>query len=178
MWQSEPTDRMRWLADGCKQQKKAWLLLRELGLLSYLKPFQATVAGTYPLGLITSLSDLDILCEVRDHVSFRKHVVTRYGVLSKFRLKQRFKEGLLATIIRFEYHGMEMEIFGQHKKVEQQTAYLHMLAEEVLLRKHDWRFREKIMELKLQGLSTEEAFARELGLTGDPYQALLRINPD
>ena len=50
-----------------------------------------------------------------------------------------------------------------------------MIVENKILQQHPESFRQKIRDLKLKGLTTEEAFAKELGLQGDPYAGLLNF---
>ena len=49
-----------------------------------------------------------------------------------------------------------------------------MMVEHHLLCKHGEGFRRDIVELKKQGLDTEQAFAKPLGLRFGPYDALLK----
>ncbi|HRF37192.1 MAG TPA: DUF4269 domain-containing protein, partial [Saprospiraceae bacterium] len=56
-----------------------------------------------------------------------------------------------------------------------QNAYRHLLIEARLLEERGPEFRQQIIELKQQGVKTEPAFARLLGLEGDAYEALLRL---
>lgn len=79
-------------------------------------------------------------------------------------------------IANFQIDGFAIEIFGQNLPTRQQVSYRHMLIEyEVLIQKGE-SFRQKIIDLKKQGLKTEPAFALLLGLKGDPYQSLLNYN--
>lgn len=50
-----------------------------------------------------------------------------------------------------------------------------MLIEYNLLKTYGDPFRERIIQLKKQGIKTEPAFAQLLGLKGDPYLALLDL---
>ena len=49
-----------------------------------------------------------------------------------------------------------------------------MIKEFEILEKEGDEFRRKIIELKELGLKTEPAFAKLLGLSGDPYVELLK----
>ena len=48
-----------------------------------------------------------------------------------------------------------------------------MIIEHKILQENDEKFRRDIIKLKERGLKTEPAFAKLLGLEGNPYQALL-----
>ena len=50
-----------------------------------------------------------------------------------------------------------------------------MIIEHKILAAHDNDFKTEIIKLKQAGLKTEPAFARLLGLDGDPYEALLKL---
>ena len=67
------------------------------------------------------------------------------------------------------------EIFGQNIPTEKQNAYRHMLIEKEILNERGIEFRNKIMELKHSGIKTEPAFAQLIGLTGNLYKALLKL---
>ena len=77
------------------------------------------------------------------------------------------------TIARFNTNSFEIEIFGQNIPVEQQNAYRHMLTEYKILQQKGVVFKRKVTALKKQGLKTEPAFARLLGIKGNPYEELL-----
>lgn len=70
--------------------------------------------------------------------------------------------------------GFPIEIFGQNKPTTQQNAYLHMVAEYKILQEKGEKFKQKIIELKKQGIKTEPAFGMLLGLE-NPYEDLLKF---
>ncbi|MGC3943422.1 MAG: DUF4269 domain-containing protein [Chryseolinea sp.] len=67
-------------------------------------------------------------------------------------------------------------MFGQSRPSTEQEAYLHMVNEYQVLQSRGSEFRDEIIRLKKSGLKTEPAFAKALGLTGDPYEAMLRFH--
>jgi hypothetical protein len=50
-----------------------------------------------------------------------------------------------------------------------------MIIEHRVLIEKGEKFRQEIIKLKRQGLKTEPAFAKLLGLDGNPYEALLKL---
>ncbi len=58
----------------------------------------------------------------------------------------------------------------------QQNAYKHMVVEDRILKRLGPVFRDNVRKLKSSGVKTEPAFARLLGLEGDPYQRLLDMH--
>jgi hypothetical protein len=75
----------------------------------------------------------------------------------------------------FYIEDFEFEIFGQHLESLQQNAYQHMIIEHRVLIEKGEKFRQGIVKLKRQGLKTEPAFAKLLGLNGNPYKELLNL---
>jgi hypothetical protein len=67
-----------------------------------------------------------------------------------------------------------IEIFGQNKPTIEQNAYRHMIAEYKILEEKGEEFKQKIIELKKQGIKTEPAFGMLLGLE-NPYEDLLKF---
>ena len=86
--------------------------------------------------------------------------------------KIRERETILAT---FRIDDFAIEIFGRDRPTKEQEAYRHMIIEHKILLENPESFRQQIIQLKRSGLSTEEAFAKQLGLPGDPYLELLKI---
>ncbi len=84
--------------------------------------------------------------------------------------------GMKCTVAQFEAEHFRIEIFGKHIPTKDQEAYRHMIAEYKILNINPPDFRLQIKKLKSQGFKTEPAFAKLLGLEGNPYEALLKIN--
>ena len=82
-----------------------------------------------------------------------------------------------AWIARFEAGGFPIEIFAQNTAVEQQNGYRHLCIEQRLLEAGGAPVREAVRRLMQAGYKTEPAFANCFALTGDPYQALLDLEP-
>lgn len=147
--------------------------LRLVGVLPALAAFDPHVAGTPPLGLALPSSDIDILCHAPDPMAFADAVTRVFGHLRDFQLVERPR--WQAVIARFHAHGWPFEIFGQPLPVAQQQGWRHFLVERRLLALGGGALASTILALRAQGLKTEPAFAQLLGLTGDPYAALLDL---
>ncbi len=63
------------------------------------------------------------------------------------------------------------------KTYQQKNSILteHMLIENEILIEKGIKFRKIIIDLKSNGIKTEPAFANLLGLTGNPYLELLKL---
>lgn len=59
-----------------------------------------------------------------------------------------------------------------------QNAYRHFQIEERLLKLGGKNLRRKILEFRGFGYKTEPAFAKVLGLVGDPYESLLNLHKE
>jgi hypothetical protein len=142
------------------------LLLRELG------PFQATLVGTFPLGLQGPGSDFDIIC-CRDDLGRFEAVLA--GAAGGGRLESR-RLPLVpeASVTSLQCQDVPVEVFCQPLSVHRQHAFRHMIVEGRLLSLSD-ALRARVIELRRTGLKTEPAFARALGLAGDPHAAVLAL---
>ncbi|WP_343330978.1 DUF4269 domain-containing protein [Polaribacter staleyi] len=59
--------------------------------------------------------------------------------------------------------------------VKTQNAYRHMIVENKILKEKGFEFKQSIKKLKSNGTKTEPAFAKLLGLEGNPYTELLKL---
>lgn len=163
------------LIHGTTVQKEVYNLLLELDIMNLLKGYNPLLVGTIPLGIQVEGSDLDIICEVYDPVKFKALVVLYFGAMEGFVSESRVVQGIPRTKINFMVKGWPIELFGQPRRTELQNGYLHMIVEAEILAQMDDDFRERIILLKSSGWKTEPAFAKAMGLEGDPYEALLEL---
>jgi hypothetical protein len=168
-------DDLTYLNRGSDRQRDAFRVLIELDLFSILAEFDPVLAGTYPLGIETAESDLDILCHAEDLARFSQVVETVYGDENAFTLRQREKNDLPSIICNFHVGKLPIELFAQPRPTEEQHAYLHMVAEARLLREGGEEALLAIRDLKLEGMKTEPAFGQYFCLEDDPYEALLKL---
>ena len=166
----------RYLAAGTRRQRRAYAVLKDLGLLTTLGAFDPVVAGTIPLGIDLPGSDIDIICEVAPAArqSFEQLLHAHYGHLPGFRLGH-VASGPPALVSSFRCARVELEVFGQDLPTVQQYAFRHLVVEHAVLGAGGPAWRAAVRQLKKQGLKTEPAFAALLQLPGNPYEALLTL---
>ena len=162
-----------YLQRGSKRQCIAYKELKELQLMEILQEYQPLLAGTIPLEIDIETSDLDILCTCGNHVKFSKRLKRYFSHNKSFRIETKHINDIETTICRFQGNYFPIEIFGQKKKSVEQDAFRHMLIEAQILQEKGSIFAKEITHLKKSGLKTEPAFAKLLGLKGNPYVALL-----
>jgi hypothetical protein len=166
---------LTYLLDGSVTQQAAYHALAALRVLPLLRPFDPILAGTVPLGIDIPGSDLDVVCEAADVDVFAQYLCDIFGSCMGFRLQRTSMYGLPTVIAQYIAQEFPVEIFGQPLPVMAQAAVRHMVVEERLLRHGGTEMRQKIRQLKSQGLKTEPAFATVFALPGDPYQTLLAL---
>lgn len=168
-------DDIAYLQQGSDKQRRVWELLTRHCIFEKLAPFDPILTGTIPIEIDTPDSDLDIICHCPDVLHFESVLQSLFGPEQHFRLHCKVIGGRASVVCSFEKEGFTIEIFGQDQPSRLQNAYRHLLIEARLLEERGPEFRQQIIELKQQGLKTEPAFARLLGLEGDAYEALLRL---
>lgn len=169
-------DTITYLAGGTNSQKQAFDVLTKHQIMEKLKDYEPILAGTIPLNINIEGSDLDVICCFTDKTAFETHLRNTFQNYNTVinTLAINGQETVLANLMA---DGWEIEIFGQYTPVKQQYAYRHMIIEHTLLQQKGESFRQEIIALKQLGYKTEPAFAKALNLTGNPYAALLAINP-
>lgn len=158
---------------GKPNQKAAIEALDQLGALTDLKEFDPLVAGTIPIDVDVDGSDIDIICSVVDFDRFVDRVKSLFSSHKNFLITESFSQGKRSLVARFEFSKFRIEVFGQALPSLQQNAFLHMVAEAKLLRLFGEDLRLEVRLLKSRGIKTEPAFAKILGIEGDPYTQLL-----
>lgn len=139
-----------------------------------LRAFDPRIVGTLPLGIAVADSDIDIVCHARDPAAFAEAVWAGCRLHDGFALYQ-WMSGTRPVIARFRWAGWPFEVFGEAIAVDRQNGFLHFEVQRKLLELDDGRLRAAVVRQRALGLKTEPAFAAVLGLTGDPYRALLDL---
>lgn len=169
-------DDIKYLQHGTKRQQQAYSVLTNNQILSKLSRFTPILVGTIPINIDIENSDLDVICCFTEKQDFLETITDNFRNERDFSIKVLQSLDTTATIVvNFVVDNFEIEIFGQTIPTKQQFAYRHLIVEYNLLKEYGEKFRQQIIELKLQGYKTEPAFAIVLGLTGDPYIELLKF---
>lgn len=163
-----------YLLAGNSRQKLAFETMEELKIFKVLSLYDPILVGTVPIGIDIDSSDLDIICHITQEVSFESEIIRTYGNQPEFEIRKTTKQGKDTVIASFKHPSFRIEIFAQNVPSTRQWAYLHMVKEHEILASRDESFKQEVISLKKEGLSTEEAFARLLGIEGDPYLGLLK----
>ena len=168
-------DDLTYLNRGSDRQRDAFRVLIELDIFSVLAEFQPELACTFPLGIETPSSDLDVLCYAEDLERFTQLVTIAYGDEDEFEIHRTEKNGYPTVIGNFCVQNIPIQLFAQPRPTEEQNAYRHLMAEARLLREGGEEAVMAIRNLKLEGMKTEPAFGQYFCLSGDPYESLLTL---
>ncbi len=166
---------IEYLKKGNKRQQQAYALLTKLSIFEKLAVYNPILTGTIPIEIDLPQSDLDIICQCFNHKEFTKTLTNLYSGENDFKIQTDYCNGILSTIATFKTKQFKIEIFGQDCPTTKQNAYKHMLIEHKILNSKNNDFKREIIKLKKEGLKTEPAFAKLLGLVGNPYEELLKI---
>lgn len=156
-----------------EKNEKVWSALQGSKILFELKEFFPLVTGTFPLALGTEDSDLDLTICCKDFKSLGSRLESLYGSLQEFSLEQVEIDSLDTLICSFFFGGVRFEIFAQGIASVKQKSFIHFAVEEKILKFGGETLRKQVQMERLKGLKTEPAFAKVLGLKGDPYTELL-----
>ncbi|RZL46543.1 MAG: DUF4269 domain-containing protein [Pedobacter sp.] len=162
-----------YLKDGNERQKSAYQILINNQIFQKLAPFDPILTGTIPISIDIETSDLDIICYWKSNVDFIISLQKHFEKERDFKCRTAIIDDQETIIANFCKDEFEIEIFGQNIPSLHQNAYRHMLIEHQILKEKGEQFREEIINLKLNGMKTEPAFAKLLNLKGNPYEALL-----
>lgn len=165
-----------YLKNGNERQRRAFELLTKHRIFEKLKEYSPILAGTVPIEIDIAGSDLDLIFEVdlRFEEDFLDDLMWSKFIPDDVRVEYPIINGEKCITLNFMLEEFPVEIFGQNKPTTQQNAYLHMIAEHKILLEKGEEFKQKIIELKKQGIKTEPAFGILLGLE-NPYEDLLKL---
>jgi hypothetical protein len=148
--------------------------IRRARILDLLAPFDPHVVGTLPLGIALPDSDIDLICHAPDRAAIAELIWAKFGSAPGFAMYQWSARGR-PLIARFDAEGWPFEIFASAELVQDQTGWQHFEVERRLLDLGGFALRHQVMALRETGVKTEPAFAIVLGLSGDPYEALIEL---
>ncbi len=165
-----------YLKAGNEKQKRAYEVLIKYRIFEKLKEYSPILAGTIPIEIDIENSDLDIICEVdlRSEEDFLKKMTFIKLIPADVSVETTVINGEKSIILNFMLEEFPVEIFGQNKPSTEQNAYRHMIAEYRILQEKGDDFKQKIIELKKQGIKTEPAFGMLMNLE-NPYEDLLKL---
>jgi hypothetical protein len=167
-------DNIEYLKSGNDIQRKVYKILQKTDIFTELSVFTPILVGTIPIEINIKSSDLDIICYWQNKNLFINTIYNLFHQEQGFKLTEKSIGGQESVIANFTIDEFEFEIFGQNIPTKSQNGFRHMMVEYNLLEKNDSTFRQAIIQLKKQGLKTEPAFAKLLGLEGNPYVELLK----
>ncbi len=162
-----------YLAKGSAVQQLAYNDITANNIMTILRPYTPVLAGTIPIDIAIQTSDLDILCCYTSADAFHKYLEQNFGRHQNFKINKSCVNDEQSVIANFDTDSFNYEIFGQAVPVTSQNGYRHMIAEYKILLEKGESFRKEVIALKQSGCKTEPAFAKLLGLSGDPYKELL-----
>lgn len=149
--------------------------LRDSHVLEVLRAYSPLVAGTFPLGISVDNSDIDVILQARDLQALGNELREAFQNHADFSIRNTEKSGKATLICNFTFNGVPFELFAQDEPSVLQAAYRHFLAEERALKFGGDHLRGRVLALRAQGLKTEPAFAKALGLPGEPYEAVFKL---
>ena len=167
---------IEYLKYGNDRQKLAYLEIVKLDIFEKLKNYNPILTGTIPIEIDVPDSDLDIICECKNHSEFSAFILQQFANKKDFRIYSTEQNGIESTIAEFRTKNFTFEIFGQNIPTERQNAYRHMIIEDRILKLKGAGFKREVKRLKSSGIKTEPAFAKLLGLNGDSYTELLKLD--
>ena len=162
-----------YLQTGNLKQQRAHQTITKHRILEKLAAYNPVLVGTIPIGIDTDQSDLDIICQIEDKETFRNTMLENFELEKDFSISENATFNSIKS--NFILDEFEFEVFAQPVPYHLQNGFRHMLIEHRILMEKGETFRAQIIELKNNGYKTEPAFAKLLGLSGDPYQALLNL---
>lgn len=161
-----------YLRYGNEKQIISYEILRDINIFKILKEYEPVLVGTIPIDIYVDTSDLDIVCKVDDFFEFKKLLKENFSKFKGFKLK--FDEEKQIMLCNFFVSDIEIEIYSSKLDSKKTNGYRHMIIEYRILKLLDLEFKEQIIKLKKNGLKTEPAFGKLLGMD-NPYEELLLL---
>lgn len=155
-----------------EQNQTAFAVLNRSCLMEKLKGMQLFIAGTFPLALDVKGSDIDVLVSTADTKRLAEELHRNFGHCQDYSVSHFRDSGYDTSIASFVYDDLTIEIYASEQPLFQQSAFRHFRVEERLLGLGGPEFYRKLRKFRDHGYKTEAAFAKALGLPGDPFDAI------
>ena len=163
-----------YLLNGNSIQKTIYYELKRSEIFEKLSSYDPILVGTYPIDIPIKSSDLDIILYANDLDKLNKDLNTFFYDFPFYRTEIISQEDNTYLNCTFKLNSFTVELYAENTPTEKQYGYLHMVKEHEILVYFGKVFREEVIKLKKDGYKTEPAFAKLLGLNGNPYEALLQ----
>lgn len=157
---------------------KVFEALTKSEILKRCRRYSPLIAGSFPLGLETVDSDVDVLLFSHDLEEALDHLKNCFDSYPTFEIYQstHVDSGSEFGMVRFLVDEVTFELYVESTETLRQRAYRHFQVEERLLKLGGPNFRNQIMAFRNNGLKTELAFGAVLKLKGDPYLKLIEMH--
>lgn len=156
-----------------EENKTVFRAIADSNILRSFKNYTPFIAGTFPLGIHTKNSDVDVLMYAVDLNELEVTLKSHYESHDEFECLRSFVDGIETLIVNFNQGHVPFEIFAQNRPVVEQKAYKHFQVEERLIKLGGDLFKETVMGFRMDGTKTEPAIAEALNIEADPYNELL-----
>ncbi|CEI71844.1 Domain of unknown function (DUF4269) [Romboutsia hominis] len=75
-----------YLKEGNNTQRKSYEILKRINIFEVLKDYNPILIGTIPIQINIESSDLDIVCEVENFVTFKEVLVNEFEIRKGFKV--------------------------------------------------------------------------------------------
>ena len=107
---------------------------------------------------------------------FAEIIQAKFGRHHAFEIRDIQHLSEPACVAKFHALAWDIELFCQTMPTREQWGARHFYIERRLLKLFP-ALKSKVIALKQEGIKTEPAFAQLLDLKGDPYEAMLELEP-
>lgn len=145
--------------------------VKDSGILDKLQLYSPAVVSTIFVHLDTKESDIDIVCTYQEQESFAEAFDQAYSGYEAYslRLCKDYAVG------QFLFRQFVFEVYASETPVQLQAGFRHYQVMKRLVHIGGNGFIGRVRRLKEAGLKTEPAICRVLGISGDPYAAVLEL---
>ena len=105
---------------------------------------------------------------------FERVAKIEFGCLENFQCRHATLQDQDSCVVQFHALDWDIELFCQRIPTKEQWGVRHFNVEKRILTIEP-ALRKTVRRLKEDGLKAEPAFAAALGLSGDPYAAVLKL---